>query len=119
MLLKLIRCPRCQNEQTNIQGEYCQICGSCLVNRCIGNCNYIGNCIYNTILPTNARYCPISGNKSIFYDQGFLQDWDQELYPPSSNPESNEQLALEPPEDPFGELPDFDRIPEELFNQSY
>lgn len=111
---KLIRCPRCQNEQTNIQGEYCQICGSCLVNRCIGNCNYIGNCIYNTILPTNARYCPISGNKSIFYDQGFLQDWDQELYPPSSNPESNEQLALEPPEDPFWEHPDFDQLAEEL-----
>lgn len=116
---KLIRCPICQNEQTNIRGEYCQICGSYLVNRCTGDCNHIGNCSYNTILPTNARYCPISGNKSTFYNQGFLPNWDQELHSPNSNPESNEQLALEPPEDPFGELPDFDRIPEELFNQSY
>lgn len=116
---KLIRCPICQNEQTNIRGEYFQICGSYLVNRCTGDCNHIGNCSYNTILPTNARYCPISGNKSTFYNQGFLPDWDQELHSPNSNPESNEQLALEPPEDPFGELPDFDRIPEELFNQSY
>ena len=111
---KLIQCPRCQNEQTNIQGEYCQICGSYLVNRCIGDCNYIGNCSYNMILPTNARYCPISGNKSIFYDQGFLQDWDQELHSPNSDPESNEQLALEPPEDPFFEHPDFDQLAEEL-----
>lgn len=111
---KLIQCPRCQNEQTNIQGEYCQICGSYLVNRCIGDCNYIGNCSYNMILPTNARYCPISGNKSIFYDQGFLQDWNQKLHSPNSNPESNEQLALEPPEDPFWEHPDFDQLAEEL-----
>ncbi len=67
---KLIVCPNCGNQETNILGEYCQICGCHLVNRC----NDL-NCQCNYPLLTNARYCPICGGSTSFYNQYFLKDW--------------------------------------------
>lgn len=67
---KLIVCPNCGNQETNILGEYCQICGCHLVNRC----NDL-NCQCNYPLLINARYCPICGGSTSFYNQYFLKDW--------------------------------------------
>lgn len=66
---KLLECPRCKNEETNLEGDYCQICGRSIVNYCSSD-----DCSKNP-LPSNARYCPICGNHSTFYDLGFLNDW--------------------------------------------
>lgn len=69
---KLRECPNCQNEETDIEGEFCQICGENLVNRCINK-----ECKNNIeILPSNARYCPICGNQSLFYHNNLLKAWD-------------------------------------------
>ena len=68
---KLIECPNCSNEDTDIEGEYCQICGECLVNRCTNE-----ECKNTEILPSNARYCPICGKKSLFYQNNLLKAWD-------------------------------------------
>lgn len=67
---KLIECPTCKNEETNIEGNHCQICGDNLVNFC----SY-GNCANFDPLPSNARYCPVCGNKSTFLENGFLNEW--------------------------------------------
>lgn len=68
---KLKECPICENEETNIAGNHCQICGTYLVNNCTSD-----NCEYSTTeLPSNARYCPICGSKSTFYRNGFLKEW--------------------------------------------
>lgn len=68
---KLIECPICGNEDTDIEGDYCQICGENLVNRCIYE-----ECQNIKILPSNARYCPICGNQSLFYRNNLLKAWD-------------------------------------------
>lgn len=74
---KLKQCPNCNNEETAIEGDYCQICGNGLVNRCIND--DCPSCQHNDILPSNARYCPICGNSSSFYNKNMLPDWKQRL----------------------------------------
>nr|DAE13801.1 MAG TPA: IrrE N-terminal-like domain [Siphoviridae sp. ctLNL10] len=69
---KLIQCPNCNNEETNINGDYCQICGRIIVNRCPNiECTH-------EVLPSNARYCPLCGSKSIFHNLDYLKDWNYE-----------------------------------------
>ena len=68
---KLKECPIYENEETNIAGSRCQICGTYLVNNCT-----LDDCEYSTTeLPSNARYCPICGSESTFYRNGFLKEW--------------------------------------------
>lgn len=74
---KLKQCPNCDNEETDIEGDYCQICGNSLVNRCIND--DCPSCQHNDVLPSNARYCPICGNRSSFYNKNMLPDWRQHL----------------------------------------
>ena len=66
---KLLICPICSNEETNVEGDYCQICGTELRNSCP-----LFNCQQN-YLPSNARYCPICGSKSSFYENNILKEW--------------------------------------------
>ena len=66
---KLKECPNCGNEETNIEGDFCQICGQKIINHCS---NY--DCT-NDVLPSNARYCPVCGDRSTFYNLGYLKDW--------------------------------------------
>lgn len=69
---KLTECPICKNEETEIEGDHCQICSADLVNHCSNN-----DCKYSTeLLPSNARYCPVCGWESNFYHYGYLDDWD-------------------------------------------
>lgn len=71
---KLKQCPECENEETEIVGEYCQICGSSIVNHCTND-----DCSED-LLPTNARYCPQCGFKSTFFSMGILKAWDYKEY---------------------------------------
>lgn len=68
---KLKECPTCHNEITNIEGDFCQICGNNLVNRCIND-----ECSNTSPLPSNARYCPQCGFQSSFYNNNLLKAWD-------------------------------------------
>lgn len=67
---KLKVCINCNNEETDIEGDFCQICGNCLINRCKNE-----ECSKNKSLPTNARYCPICGDRSTFFANGLLKEW--------------------------------------------
>lgn len=67
---KLKECPNCKNEETDIEGNFCQICGENLVNRCIND-----ECGNSEILPSNARYCPYCGNRSSFFHNNLLKAW--------------------------------------------
>ena len=66
---KLTICPICQNEETNIEGDFCQICGTNLHNYCTN-----GACTQG-YLPSNARFCPVCGTASHFYQNKFLSPW--------------------------------------------
>lgn len=67
---KLKECPNCENEETEIDGDFCHICGKNLVNKCAS-----WECDNTNILPSNARHCPICGGNSVFYNANFLQAW--------------------------------------------
>ena len=86
---KLKECPICHNEETHIEGVFCQICSQKLVNYCT---NF--NCDYYEALPSNARYCPKCGEESTFYESGILKSWNNQP--------------------PFISDPDIDEIDEEL-----
>ena len=65
---KLKECPICNNETTDYEGNFCQICGTVLVNYCTN-----ANCAIT--LPTNARYCPVCGSGSTFFNNDILKAW--------------------------------------------
>lgn len=70
---KLYKCPICNNEETNLKGDYCQICGMHLINYC----SELVKC--GEMLPTNARYCPVCGAKSSFFKNNILKSWDNDV----------------------------------------
>ena len=72
-------CPVCANEETDIDGDFCQICNTLLVNKCDDRSvdNYSDDwqpC--GQILPANARYCPKCGSHSTFFNDKILKPWD-------------------------------------------
>lgn len=77
---KLKACPVCHNEDTDIEGDFCQICGTNLVNKCI----YDG-CSNTDSLPSNARYCPMCGYASSFLNNSLLKVWDYKEYSNNSD----------------------------------
>ncbi|MCM1400322.1 MAG: ImmA/IrrE family metallo-endopeptidase [Clostridium sp.] len=95
---KPIMCPICKNEETDIEGAYCQICGTYLLNECTSQtCN-------NHSLESNARYCPICGCQSSFYKNNILLTWDIELESlPFENSTSIQYQA--------SEVPNYDDLP--------
>lgn len=79
---KALICPKCTNEQIYDDGDYCKICGTYLINKCSNTEGY--QTINEFITPCgelvdgNARYCHRCGEKTTFYNYGFLSDWEQE-----------------------------------------
>lgn len=82
---KATKCPTCNNENI-VDGSYCQICGSHIVNKCSGydrnsNNSYFDPDFINgtkgcgTVLSGESRYCPICGCESTFFVQDLLSDW--------------------------------------------
>lgn len=81
-------CPTCSNE--NITGDYCQICGIYLLNRCTGyepgqtEYNYSNSRIFwhsdnngcGELLSGDARFCSHCGSTSTFYEEGILAAYD-------------------------------------------
>lgn len=86
---KAIKCPKCENEDIDPEGEYCKICGTYLIQKCLGQ--YISSNPYeinlkehisecsNPLKPDgNARYCPKCGGITSFHYQNLFQDWENE-----------------------------------------
>lgn len=79
---KALTCPNCENEQIIKEGDYCKICGSYLINRCSNINGY--DSVDGLVIPCgraadgNARYCHYCGEKTTFYNSGFLKDWEKE-----------------------------------------
>lgn len=86
---KAVRCPICDNEEILDNGEFCHICGTYLVNHC--DKRYWNNGSYNDgdepcgkLLPANARYCPVCGNRSTFLNDNILKEWNHKENNPSA-----------------------------------
>ena len=76
---KTVKCPICGNEETDIVGDYCQICGAMIVNRCASG-NHFGPdyCPGTEGLEGNARFCPYCGHHTTFFQNGILRPWKEE-----------------------------------------
>lgn len=59
-------CPICENENTNIEGDYCQICGSHIKNKCS---------FCEIDLEGEARFCNYCGSPSTFLENNYLIEW--------------------------------------------
>lgn len=76
----LIRCPICNNEEIVEGAEFCHICGSPVVNRCIYDVidqDEIVQCsqAQQSPIPVNARYCPYCDSITTFFSKGVLKAW--------------------------------------------
>ena len=76
-------CPRCSNEELN--GEYCKICGTYIVNKCsaetdldLNGNEYVTKESCGAPAEGNARYCIHCGNRTTYYINGLLPSWNEE-----------------------------------------
>lgn len=70
---KALTCPICQNENV-VEGDYCQICGSNIVNKCMNDNPH--EC--GIILNSDSRFCHFCGSISTFACFGILKSWTDE-----------------------------------------
>lgn len=87
---RALTCPNCENIQMEIDGVYCKICGTYLINKCTNENGIWEENDYGDMVQTkqkcgltasgNARYCEYCGEPTTFYKQGLLKDW-QEVKP--------------------------------------
>jgi len=80
---KAIVCPVCNNEDS-IEGDYCSICGTYIVNKCT-NDDYPGRSEYDEdicgkLLTGNSRFCPYCGAESTFHRDKLLKPWDESIH---------------------------------------
>lgn len=74
---RITTCPICHNEEI-IDGEYCKICGTYLINKCTNIIedewgNQIDGC--GKLAESNARYCIYCGSETTFYRNQLLCDY--------------------------------------------
>lgn len=77
--MRLVVCPRCENEQFSKLAKYCRICGLPLYNYCTDE-----HCEENN--PANARFCETCGSPTIFNTLNILRPYN-EVNPSVSAPE--------------------------------
>jgi len=79
---KAATCPVCGNKYTDIRGDYCQICGTMIKNRCSAEPDdfhafRIYDCPGGEGLPGDARYCTYCGAPSTFLLHKILPPWNE------------------------------------------
>ncbi len=71
--MRLIKCPKCGNDEFSDNAEYCKICGTFLYNCCMPEEDYIEKKHKNI---GNARYCEQCGAPTTFFIHGLLKPYD-------------------------------------------
>lgn len=91
---KAVVCPVCKNEHIIEDGDFCEICGTKLINECIQGYSEDGNFTYSCDkggrLDGFARFCPYCGSQTSFFEKGILKsvvnDDSKELVTPKGLP---------------------------------
>ncbi|WP_242363090.1 ImmA/IrrE family metallo-endopeptidase [Limosilactobacillus antri] len=99
---KAMECPKCHAIQ-NEEGEYCDICGAYLINRCTSHLetgfsyNNLGEpCENGKILGGRSRYCRFCGCMSTFYEQGILPSYSEEMSKEKLSSSATDEVAQQP-----------------------
>ena len=98
---KVIVCHKCENENI-LNGDYCQICGIILVNRCRVDDNSYYNNSCGELAEGDARYCCKCGNETTFGYLGLLKNWEDE-----------KNTGKKMPPSAFASIPTFEEISED------
>lgn len=72
---KALKCPSCENEQISQNGDYCNICGMYLVNKCSKSEPDINGDIYyecGELASGNSRFCTVCGTETTFFKNKLL-----------------------------------------------
>ena len=100
---KALICPRCSNEDTRTPGDFCLICGSNLINKCLGRWKednqygpYFEEKGCGAPASGNARFCHLCGAETTFYHQKLLAPWEEE----KKQKDSQLASAILPPSPP-------------------
>lgn len=73
---RVTKCPKCLNEDNELDAEYCIMCGTSLINLCDGDSTgYRDDYSYHSN-PANARFCRICGRPTAFFHLGILPTYD-------------------------------------------
>lgn len=97
---KAITCPKCENESINPDGNYCQICGTYLVNECWGKTYYndIGEERFSrgcdALVEGDARYCSNCGSHTTFFRDELLPNWEDEFNASKNIKEDEEDILF-------------------------
>ncbi len=68
---RVIKCPKCSNEDFSEEANYCKICGAPLFNTCEDQ----HTCYHNNV--GNARFCETCGSQTEFFKLGYLNSWEE------------------------------------------
>lgn len=68
---RVLICPVCKNEDINYKGNYCNVCGTYLVNECTNDFDC------GCICESSARYCKKCGNETTFLQNKLLKPWNK------------------------------------------
>lgn len=110
--MRVVECPRCENEVFSTNAGHCKICGISLYNVCEGEPEFDSNgyqidTIYHHN-PGDARFCESCGRPTTFNKTAILKPWDvvreqafsQQQYNSnviSIDPFANQQYQTSPP----------------------
>jgi len=73
---KVLKCPKCLNEDIENDADFCIMCGTSLTNLCDGIQSDYGNHLEQHSNPANARFCRFCGQPTAFFHLGFLPAYD-------------------------------------------
>lgn len=65
--LRIVKCPRCENEAFENDDKFCPVCGLSLYNYCFGDEQHINK--------GNARYCVYCGERTVFQFEKILKPY--------------------------------------------
>ncbi|GLB58978.1 hypothetical protein [Cytobacillus sp. NCCP-133] len=100
--MRVVECPRCENEVFSTNAGHCKICGISLYNVCEGEPEFDSNgyqidTIYHQN-PGDARFCESCGRPTTFNKTGILKPWDVVREQAFSQQQHNSNVI---PIDPF------------------
>ena len=74
---RVVECPFCKSDGKYAKGDRCTVCGTYIFNYCSNYFKNIDDCTNSN--PGNSRFCEMCGKPTYFFEEGFLEPWEEEI----------------------------------------